>query len=189
MTGIHRPLCSFLSSAVEVGTRYEEHVQEYLQRTLRAALERSGGANDRGIDLTGQLGHNLGLIVQCKHFQAAVTPAVVRELQGTLHYYAHCAMSAVHPNGTNVLALLACSGGVKEGSLEALRQSSLPLGILVLKMHHQHASSFMLNRVARSLLPNVIIRAVYEHDSHDNCLHKFIDLSYPEINKSNPLPS
>lgn len=95
----HHDLASFLTyarqaplspaSTLYVGTHYEYTVLHALAR-LGFTLRRTGGAHDRGVDLRGlwclpQLppGKGLDVVVQCKALKKKLSPAVVRELEGT----------------------------------------------------------------------------------------------------------
>lgn len=155
------------ASTVHAGTAYEEHVLAYLQRALTATVVRIGGSNDQGVDLRGHIDANhrsIDLIVQCKHYQTIVTPSVIRELQGTLYGF------GANSQDQHFFGVLACSNGIRDGSLEALRASPLPMGVLVLAMDRKYATSLLLNRPARTILPTLQQRVVYEGSE------KFIDI-------------
>lgn len=151
MGPIKRSLATATSrlSTVEAGTLYEEHVFRVLSK-YGFELSRRGGPNDRGIDLCGSI-RDVPVIVQCKHYEAHLTPAVIRELYGVI---------AAHPNN---FGLLVCSGGVREGSLSFLQSAALPMGIMTLQSEEQAAypTSLTLNQPARRVLPFLRQTAVY----------------------------
>lgn len=139
-------------STVEAGTLYEE----YVLKTLTAygfALNRCGGPNDKGIDLSGYV-KDVPVIVQCKHYEAHLTPSVLRELYGVI---------AARPNH---FGLLVCSAGVKEGSLSFLQSATLPMGIMALLTAAEapHPTSLIMNRPARRMLSFLRQASVYYRD-------------------------
>lgn len=68
------------------GTSFEHACQSYFLSSHALALSRSGGKNDRGIDLAGYLPSPLSTRVhaQCKALNTPVGPAHVREFGGML---------------------------------------------------------------------------------------------------------
>lgn len=140
------------------GVAYERACLHTLQHWLRMQVYRTGGANDRGMDLCGwwaphALPHapdvpdeRLRVVVQCKAEAKPTGPGVVRELEGTLvraawdtfapfdarQQQANNAMSSEAPL-VGVLATL--SGFTKQALLHA-RTSRIPLLFLHLTSPH-----------------------------------------------------
>lgn len=141
-------------STVEAGTLYEEHVLNTLSK-YGFVLNRRGGPNDKGIDLCGTI-RDIPVVVQCKHYEAHLTPGVIRELYGVI------------AARQNHLGLLVCSGGVREGSLAFLQSASLPLGIMTLQSAEEasYPTSLTLNQPARRILPFLRQTAVYYINSN-----------------------
>lgn len=133
---------------------YEQHVLTTLTK-YGFELNRKGGPNDQGIDLSGYV-KGIPVIVQCKHYESHLTPNVLRELFGVI---------AARPNH---FGLLVCSRGVKEGSLSFLKSAPLPLGVMTLMSDEEalYPTSLTLNQLARRLLPFLRQISVYYRNSN-----------------------
>ncbi|KAK0527653.1 hypothetical protein OC834_004340 [Tilletia horrida] len=115
-------------SAVAKGTAFE-HLTLHLLRTRlhMPRLERTGGAGDRGIDLTGWwyppystgTGGGKGrvrVLVQCKHASAPLGPVYMRELEGTLYRKAYEARRSSSTSPGVTIVTTASAGGSEESS-------------------------------------------------------------------------
>jgi hypothetical protein len=127
----HNSLASFLSYADRTGlskksTVYNGTYYEYLcQKSLKSLgfkLHRTGGRNDLGIDLLGQLqlpsqDHPLQCIVQCKALNKRLSPSLVRELEGS--FSGAPSLWA----GDNVVGVLCSPKPATKGVREAIQKS------------------------------------------------------------------
>lgn len=116
------------SSTVYVGTRYEYVVASSLSR-LGFQLTRTGRQSDRGIDLLGHwhvpsLPSPLRVLLQCKAYNKKLTPANVRELEGSF------TGAPAGWQGEGVLGFLATTSPATQGMRDALGRSRLPVGFL-----------------------------------------------------------
>ena len=172
----HNDLQSFLkyaeqnelktTSTVYVGTHYEYTVRNSLQQ-LGFTLTRTGRGNDQGIDL---LGHwsipslpadtPLKVLVQCKARNGSLSPNVIRELEG--------AFSGAPPGwrGEGVLGLLVATRETTKGVREAMRQSSLPLGFVMVTADEGKVLQFTWNyEASQQGLEGMGVTTKYTHDT------------------------
>jgi hypothetical protein len=136
----HNSLASFLDyvkrkglttvSTLYVGTHYEYTCALALLR-LGFSLLRTGAKNDAGIDLIGHwvlapLREPLRVILQCKAWKGPLSPANIRELEGSFR--------ATPPDwkSKDVLGLLVSTKKASKGTLQALGQSRWPLGFVMI---------------------------------------------------------
>lgn len=136
----HNSLPSFLEYAkrvnltpektVYIGTHYEYTAAISLMR-LGFSLLRRGSSNDAGIDLIGHwllppLREPMRIIIQCKSRKASVTPANIRELEGSFR--------GIPPDWRqkDVLGLLVTTWKATKGTLDALARSRWPMGFVLI---------------------------------------------------------
>lgn len=115
-------------STVKRGLNYEKQCRQFLQSHLAMRLTVSGGPNDQGVDIRGSwtLQALRSVIVQCKHYNKPVGPAVVREMEGTAAYY--------ELNGTlPALSVICASSGFTQASWKRALASRFPLLLLHLQ--------------------------------------------------------
>ncbi|KAL8693735.1 MAG: hypothetical protein Q9218_001480 [Villophora microphyllina] len=134
---LHHDLSTFLayarsnslssSSNVYNGTHYEYLCQSTLAR-LGFSLSRTGGPDDRGVDLLGTWSlpslspsGPLRCIVQCKSLKAKVMPGVVRELEGAF------SGAPAGFGGDEVVGVLCSKREATKGVREAMRRSNRPV--------------------------------------------------------------
>jgi len=133
----HKDLTSFLNHATAtnlspkstyyVGTLHEYTVMRAL-REFNMALHRTGGSDDKGIDLRGRwlLPHHqaysdgIPVVVQCKAEKRPMGPRYLRELEG-----------ATMSEGQETLVLLATLSRFTEGARRAIMGSERPMGALL----------------------------------------------------------
>jgi hypothetical protein len=132
-------------TTVYVGTHYEYTSALALQR-LGFSLLRTGRVSDAGIDLIGHwvlapLREPLPVFMQCKARNYSTNPQNVRELEGSFQ--------GTPPDWKNkdVLGLLVTTRKATKGTLEALGQSRLPMGF-VLITREGTIQQFVWNRAA-----------------------------------------
>ncbi|CUS09103.1 unnamed protein product [Tuber aestivum] len=166
---LHHDLESFLKYAevialpthttVYVGTLYEYTVKEAL-KSFGISLERTGGRDDRGVDLRGtwtvpnlpseqsQKPRVYDALVQCKCTKVA--PAAIRELDG--------AASLKKPETIGILAAPKhCSPGIRKH----MAMSPRPLMYLCLRKERRIVEQIIWNAPASVLLPGVGVRAIH----------------------------
>ena len=139
-------------SAVTRGTAYELACMTTLHGWLGMQLYRTGGAGDRGIDLSGWWEpHKLGpvdstrsgtisknpsrirILVQCKAESRQVGPNVVRELEGTMiralwdKIQAQNQIRAETPASAAVVGIIASQSGFSKHAMLHMRSSKLPM--------------------------------------------------------------
>ncbi|KAL0944238.1 uncharacterized protein CTRU02_202125 [Colletotrichum truncatum] len=134
----HHDLASFLiyaeragldiSSTVYVGTHYEYTVSSALTQ-YGIHTERIGGTSDYGIDLLGiwklpRQKDNMRIIIQCKGGSQRVSPALIRELEGSF------IGAPVGWRGEGVIALLVSEKTSSKGVREAIGRSRWPMGFI-----------------------------------------------------------
>lgn len=151
----HNSLPSFLEYAKRtnlapdrtfyVGTHYEYATALALLR-LGFSLLRVGRKDDAGIDLIGHwvlapLREPLPIIIQCKARKISLSPANIRELEGSFRGI------PAGWRGKDVLGLLVTTKKATKGVLEALGQSRLPMGF-VLVSREGSIQQFVWNRAA-----------------------------------------
>ncbi|OAL47566.1 hypothetical protein IQ07DRAFT_572300 [Pyrenochaeta sp. DS3sAY3a] len=151
----HNSLPSFLEYAKRtnltpettfyVGTHYEYATALALLR-LGFSLLRVGRKDDAGIDLIGHwvlapLREPLPIIIQCKARKISLSPANIRELEGSFRGI------PADWRGKDVLGLLVTTKKATKGVLEALGQSRLPMGF-VLVSREGSIQQFVWNRAA-----------------------------------------
>ena len=153
----HYDLPSFLAHAqrvslpskasVYIGTYYEYLCASALRR-LSFNLSRSGGANDRGIDLYGTwqvpcLQYPLRVLVQCKaRKEARIGPDAVRELEGAV---------AGAPDGwrlPSTIGVLCGKQPATNGVREAVKKSGTPILWIMVE---EHAEAKHVGRVRQVL--------------------------------------
>ncbi|KAK5132508.1 hypothetical protein LTR08_008892 [Meristemomyces frigidus] len=137
----HHDLASFLAhaeftkantkSTTYVGTHFEYTVAQSLL-AVDFTLQRTGRANDLGIDLIGHWAlpaphstvhaHTMPVIIQCK--ASKTTPAEVRELEGAY------AGAPAGWRGPGVLAMLVSTRRITKGVLEAVQRSRWPMAVM-----------------------------------------------------------
>ncbi|KAK5116567.1 hypothetical protein LTR85_009192 [Meristemomyces frigidus] len=135
----HHDLASYLAYASQTqlkvtsttyrGTHFEYTVAHTL-RSFDFMLQRTGGANDLGIDLVGHWmlpaqrphSHTMPVLIQCK--AAKTTPPMVRELQGAY------AGAPAGWRGEGVLGMLVSTQHATKGVVEAVQRSKLPLAVM-----------------------------------------------------------
>ncbi|KAG0128019.1 hypothetical protein HOY82DRAFT_46806 [Tuber indicum] len=169
---LHYDLESFLKYAkgialpthttVYVGTLYEYTVKEAL-KSFGMSLERTGGRDDRGVDLRGtwtipnlpseqsQKPRVYDALVQCKCTK--IHPAAIRELDGTV--------SSKKPETIGILAAPEhCSPGIRKH----MSMSPRPLMYLCLGGKEGIVEQIIWNTSASVLLPGVGVRAIHLKD-------------------------
>jgi hypothetical protein len=158
---IRNRFSSVFISTVESGTMYELYVQSLLNKKYNFNLERVGGSRDRGIDLIGSY-FEIPIVVQCKYYSGYLSPNFIRELQGVV-----TSQNADRVN-SNWLGLLVCNNGVKEGSLEFLRASNTPLGLLILEIGEEYFRGCIFNNSAKKLIKFLNQKSIYYLDQFGN---------------------
>ena len=151
----HNSLPSFLEYAKRmnlapertyyIGTHYEYTTALALMR-LGFSLLRVGRKQDAGIDLIGHwvlapLREPLPVIIQCKARKISINPSHVRELEGSFQGI------PADWRKKDVLGLLVTTKKATKGVLEALGQSRLPMGF-VLVSRDGTVQQFVWNRAA-----------------------------------------
>jgi len=128
-----------------VGTHYEYTAAISLMR-LGFSLLRVGGSNDAGIDLIGHwalapLREPMRIIIQCKARTNSVTPAEIREMEGSFN--------GTPPDWKNkdVLALMVTMNKATKGALEALGRCRSPMGFVMVSRAGT-IKQFVWNRAA-----------------------------------------
>ena len=150
-----------LISTVESGTLYEIHVHSLLSKKYNFQLERIGGSRDQGIDLIGKY-YDIPLIVQCKYYSGYLPPNFIRELQGVVTF------QNTKTSNSGWLGLLVCNSGIKEGSLEFLRASGTPLGLLILEIGEEYFKGCIFNNSAKKLIKFLNQKSIYYLDQFGN---------------------
>lgn len=150
------------ASTVYKGTLYEYTVLESLQ-SHAFKLYRTGGADDKGIDLRGtwQLpGNHLDVVVQCKNEAKKIGPKYIRELGGICP-----------PTGT--LLVMASASTYTEKAIQALMASDSPVVLTVVSDFEQGGilRQVIWNTVAGKLLDALSVRLV--HKEEDTVLKLF----------------
>ena len=133
----HTDIVSFLTHATStklspkstyyVGTLYEYTVLRAL-RTLNISLHRTGGTDDRGVDLRGRwllpkhthYSDGIPVIVQCKAEKRPMGPRYLRELEG-----------ATATEEVETLVLLATLSRFTEGARRVVMGSERAMGVVV----------------------------------------------------------
>jgi Protein of unknown function (DUF2034) len=133
----HTDITSFLAhasatslspkSTYYVGTLYEYTVLRAL-REFNIVLHRTGGTDDKGVDLRGRwilphhqtYAHGIPVVVQCKAENRPMGPRYFRELEGA---------TAAEEDGT--LVLLATLSRFTEGARRAMMGSERPMGAVL----------------------------------------------------------
>ena len=133
----HTDITSFLTHATStnlsakstyyVATLYEYTVLRAL-RTLNISLHRTGGTDDRGVDLRGRwllpphphYSAGIPIIVQCKAEKRPIGPKYLRELEG-----------AASAEDTDTLILLATLSRFTEGARRVVMGSERAMGVVV----------------------------------------------------------
>lgn len=140
-------------STVGRGTAYELSCMHMLETWLGMAMYRTGGANDRGMDLCGwwtpptppgarPVAPQLRIAVQCKAKRQPLGPVIVRELEGTLFRATWDAAppsvslpdgehgGPVTPSGAPLVGVLAALNGFSKQAILQARTSRLPMLLL-----------------------------------------------------------
>lgn len=133
----HNDLDSFLryasrtgldpESKVFRGTHYEYVTQATLQR-LSISTQRTGAANDRGIDLLGTwhlptLTREVKVFVQCKILGSGrAGPVLARELEGAFK-----GLPSKYANDPGVIGMLVTTSQSTKSMRDALQRSDLPM--------------------------------------------------------------
>ena len=156
----HTDLTSFLTHAVStnlstkstyyVGTLYEYTVLRAL-RTFNISLHRTGGSDDRGIDLRGRwllpqhetYSDGIPVIVQCKAEKRALGPKYLRELEG-----------ATATEERDTIVLLATVSRFTEGARRFILSCERAMGVVVVGGYDfgGEVSQFIWNAAAGRLL-------------------------------------
>lgn len=153
--------------AVAKGTRYEVHVTRVLKHMLgeSALVVRSGGANDRGVDVLADLG-DMSIVVQCKNFDKRLGPQFVRELEASV------ADSKSSAGSRQTLGLLASPEGfTKQAHLRAMAADQ-PMGLVVLREVDALPVSLVLNAPAHMNLPQQLTVARATHEAAASALRE-----------------
>lgn len=151
-------------SRVAVGVGYEQACLHFLQTRLGMVLQRTGGANDNGVDLIGQWmleGRQHDCVVQCKHHRKKLGPRTVRELEGTMSYFQKDPQAPL-------LGLLISSSPFTVKSVERATASRLPLWLLHLEPHPSNPDLPLVCRGSLQNLPfkRAVRDLVQTHWSH-----------------------
>eukprot|EP00047_Mylnosiga_fluctuans_P014039 m.34886 g.34886 ORF g.34886 m.34886 type:complete len:198 (+) comp5274_c0_seq2:166-759(+) len=155
-----------------MGVLYEAAMARYFAR-LGVRLRRSGGADDKGIDLRGywtipahrspaekgahagqvhtdtELMHTVPVVLQCKRYAKPCPPAAVREFDGAL---------ARELPGT--LGILVCSSGFTAKAKEAFVSCAQPL-VLSAVTDEDELEHFEMNAAGQRILPMLTIGREY----------------------------
>ena len=167
----HSDIESFLTHATStnlstkstyfVGTLYEYTVLRAL-RTFNICLHRTGGTDDRGVDLRGrwilphhtQYSDGVPVLVQCKAEKRPMGPKYLRELEG-----------ATASEELDTVILLATLSRFTDGARRVVMGSDRPMGVVVVGGYNVggNVSQFIWNRAAGRLLGSELgARAVFE---------------------------
>ena len=167
----HTDITSFLTHATStnlspkstyyVGTLYEYTVLRAL-RTLNISLHRTGGTDDRGIDLRGRwllpththYSDGIPVIVQCKAEKRPMGPRYLRELEGA---------TATEEAGT--LFLLATLSRFTEGARRVVMGSERAMGVVVVGGYDVGGDvrQFIWNAAAGRLVGNELgVKTVFD---------------------------
>lgn len=158
-----------LTSTVYRGTLYEYTVLETLSTLYGFQLYRTGGADDRGIDLRGTwrlptvptssnaatdhatLSEDVKrVVIQCKHEAKKIGPRHVRELNGIAR-------------GPDTLSILVSSSTFTEKARQALMTSPNPICLAVIQEFNLGGAlrQFIWNREAGKTLQGLEVRVVH----------------------------
>jgi hypothetical protein len=138
------------TSTYYVGTLYEYTVLQAL-RTFNIILHRTGGTDDRGVDLRGRwilpthanYTEGIPVIIQCKAEKRPMGPKYLRELEGA---------TASEPNDT--LVMLATLSRFTEGARRVVMGSERAMGVICVRGYDEQGEviQFIWNAAAQRLL-------------------------------------
>jgi Protein of unknown function (DUF2034) len=154
------------TSTYYAGTLYEYTVLRAL-RSFNICLHRTGGTDDRGIDLRGRwiLPHHTNyadgvpVLVQCKAEKKPIGPRYLRELEGA---------TAAEDSGT--LVLLSSLSRFTEGTRRFLLRSNQPMGCVLVNGYLEggYVEQFIWNGAAGTLLGYELgVKTVYGKQTGD----------------------
>lgn len=173
-------------STHSVGLAYELLVHKFLVRSTSSggafglALLHRGGAGDGGVDLRGlwdvpalarsspteEAGRRkLQVVVQCKAFERRLSPAVVRELEGTILALRHSpGEEAIKSKSDGIIGIIVSQSGFSGATIKRALSSNWPIVLLHLAPHPvedplDDISSFpTLDLVSSSSSPTLVHR-------------------------------
>ena len=141
-----------ISSTVFRGTLHEYAVLDTLSR-YKFSLYRTGGSDDKGIDLRGtwNLDRSIPVIVQCKNEAKKIGPKYVRELLGVK---------------TSDLSILASTSTYTPQAIQTMMTSSNPLCLSVFgQFEDGHLLRQMIwNTAASRLIGPVQVKVVHKQN-------------------------
>lgn len=173
----HTDITSFLTHATSknlsttstyfVGTLYEYTVLRAL-RKFNIYLYRTGGTDDRGVDLRGRwllpththYSDGIPVVVQCKAEKRPLGPKYLRELEGV-----------TAAEGVGTLLLLATLSRFTEGARRVVMSSNTPMGVIVVGGYDigGEVTQFIWNGAAGRLLSNELgVKAVFDPGNQNN---------------------
>jgi len=137
-------------------------------REFNMALHRTGGSDDKGIDLRGRwlLSHRqpysdgIPVVVQCKAEKRPTGPRYLRELEG-----------ATMSEGKETLVLLATLSRFTEGAIRVIMASERPMGALLVRPYDLGGQirQFIWNSAAGRLVgPELGVQTFFDQDL-ENC--------------------
>jgi len=150
-----------------VGTLYEYTVLRAL-REFNISLHRTGGTDDKGVDLRGRwlLPHHTNYLdgipvaVQCKAEKGPIGPKYLRELEGA---------TIADQDGT--IVLLAALSRFTEGARRVVMSSDRAMGVILVRGYDAggQVAQFMWNNAAGLLLGNELgVKTVFDPKSAEN---------------------
>jgi len=133
---------------------YEYTVLDTL-KDLSFTLHRTGGADDKGIDLSGSwtLGDkNVPVVIQCKNEAKKIGPRYIRELCGIAR--------------SDTLLVMASVQGYTEKSMQTFMRAEKPICLLVIDVYDDGGALRQLiwNAVADTMLNGLAVRLVHRKD-------------------------
>ena len=144
-----------LKSTVFRGTIHEYSVLEAL-KPYRFRLTRTGGSDDKGVDLKGiwKLGTEIPVVIQCKNEAKKIGPRYIREMSG---------MKTTLP-GT--IAILASTSMYTPLAIRSMITSEVPIALTLFQQYEDGGmlEQLVWNRPAGAILGDLQVRTEHGAD-------------------------
>eukprot|EP01138_Halocafeteria_seosinensis_P000674 gb/GECG01000690.1/.p1 GENE.gb/GECG01000690.1/~~gb/GECG01000690.1/.p1 ORF type:complete len:219 (+),score=26.77 gb/GECG01000690.1/:1-657(+) len=148
---------------VETGSTFESTVQERLKR-WGINLTKTGGPNDKGIDLEGVWALNsnesqetvstgIPVVIQCKNETKKTGVGELRSLEGALTHRKHRTRRNIQQNA---LGIFASSSGFTKPAIELHSTLQTPMALCDIDISGR-ISQFLMNNAAQALLPELTV--------------------------------